>query len=592
MRGLAGSFKSKAPRCIVDVSPQPITSRASRAGSNLNDTERRDIPDEQAQALGVLGRPVEAIALYDDILAGDPGNESARIVRATLYRDRGHLHRYLEEIEAILEVNPSSIIGLNEKYATQAKDRRFRAAAATLQTALQYHPGADEFRILLVSTGTELNWLDVAKREADRIQPRDGTWWPGAQRLARERYDECRAQTRKLLSTRKQVTAEGEKAFAFELGFHLAEMGRLRMSAKLFKLLMRDNPRSFPSFARYAFVLERQQGIDAAVSFLENLEWLFADDPDYGLARIKYAYDKGMFAGLASDATVNSFPLGDEPAASLCGYAMAAEGEYEKLEEYSTRWLNAKPKSTWAGAYVISSLTALEKIGFVDLSDPSDPAVSPGINVVQFWDKPEPPQDVVELMSSWSTQNPTLGYRRFSEASAREFIVRHYGDREAQAFELCHHPAMKSDYFRLSYLYKNGGVYVDADDRCLVAIRPILANLATTNLIATVADDRFPGYIHNWFLAANPGSQVLRLALAQATSDIHDLEGRPRRPDIWETTGPGLITRCIATVCSRIGLDIDEQVRLMTLRQYRTFVRVQVNLPYKQSFDGNWRNFC
>jgi mannosyltransferase OCH1-like enzyme len=182
-----------------------------------------------------------------------------------------------------------------------------------------------------------------------------------------------------------------------------------------------------------------------------------------------------------------------------------------------------------------------------------------------------------------------LSYRRFSEASASDFILLNFGEKAAKAFELCHHAAMKSDYFRLSYLYKNGGVYVDADDRCLKPIDPIIANLATTNLIASVTDD-FPGYVHNWFLAANPGSQVLGMALAQATNDIIDSEGRTPRPDIWQTTGPGLITRCIAAVCARSGINVDKEVRLMTLAQYRNFVQEQLSLSYKNSVEGNWRN--
>src|SRR5207302_5191018 len=32
------------------------------------------------------------------------------------------------------------------------------------------------------------------------------------------------------------------------------------------------------------------------------------------------------------------------------------------------------------------------------------------------------------------------------------------------AFDHCHHPAMRSDYFRLCYILKRGGFYVDADE--------------------------------------------------------------------------------------------------------------------------------
>jgi mannosyltransferase OCH1-like enzyme len=269
---------------------------------------------------------------------------------------------------------------------------------------------------------------------------------------------------------------------------------------------------------------------------------------------------------------------------------MAAQGKYEMLKEYATTWLAAKPKATSAAAYFIQSLKALSHIGFAELSNRSETQVYPDISVVQFWDKEEPPKDVFELMCSWRTHNPTLRYRRFSETTAREFIFLNFGDKEAKAFDLCHHAAMKSDYFRLTYLYTSGGVYVDADDRCLKSIDPIIANLTTTNLIASIPEE-FPGYVHNWFLAANPGSAIVRMAIDQATDDIIDSDGRSRRPDIWQTTGPGLITRCVAAVCAQREVDVDKEVRLMTLEQYRNFVHEQGNLEYKHSFEGNWRNF-
>ena len=32
------------------------------------------------------------------------------------------------------------------------------------------------------------------------------------------------------------------------------------------------------------------------------------------------------------------------------------------------------------------------------------------------------------------------------------------------AFDKCYHPSMQSDYFRYSYIFVEGGFYVDADD--------------------------------------------------------------------------------------------------------------------------------
>lgn len=40
----------------------------------------------------------------------------------------------------------------------------------------------------------------------------------------------------------------------------------------------------------------------------------------------------------------------------------------------------------------------------------------------------------------------------------------HLGPHHLSAYERCHHPAMKSDYFRLCFIARHGGFYVDADE--------------------------------------------------------------------------------------------------------------------------------
>ena len=52
----------------------------------------------------------------------------------------------------------------------------------------------------------------------------------------------------------------------------------------------------------------------------------------------------------------------------------------------------------------------------------------------------------------------------FDAEEAREFIERQLGPRHEEAYSKCYHPAMQSDYFRLCYIYVEGGCYVDADD--------------------------------------------------------------------------------------------------------------------------------
>ena len=68
-------------------------------------------------------------------------------------------------------------------------------------------------------------------------------------------------------------------------------------------------------------------------------------------------------------------------------------------------------------------------------------------------------------MDSWKElEQSGFEIQVFDESAAREFIRTHLGSRYESAFEKCYHPSMKSDYFRYSYIFVEGGFYIDADD--------------------------------------------------------------------------------------------------------------------------------
>ena len=90
---------------------------------------------------------------------------------------------------------------------------------------------------------------------------------------------------------------------------------------------------------------------------------------------------------------------------------------------------------------------------------------TPPKRIVQFWDDlGRLPSDVRECMESWKElEQSGFELQVFDESSARDFIRVHLGSRHVKAFDKCYHPSMKSDYFRYSYIFVEGGFYVDAD---------------------------------------------------------------------------------------------------------------------------------
>jgi mannosyltransferase OCH1-like enzyme len=180
--------------------------------------------------------------------------------------------------------------------------------------------------------------------------------------------------------------------------------------------------------------------------------------------------------------------------------------------------------------------------------------------VVQFWDDPfRLPSDVRECLDSWRPL-ANAGFRRllFDDDSASRFISRVFGRTFVAAFNRCHHPAMRCDYFRLCFLLARGGFYVDADERYLGAscegllvnnrlkMQPLCYSLATDSMVPTevfVHERAFSPdwifYVNNNPLVAPPHHPIIQLALARSTRILLNESGHP---EVQSTTGPGNLT--------------------------------------------------
>lgn len=168
--------------------------------------------------------------------------------------------------------------------------------------------------------------------------------------------------------------------------------------------------------------------------------------------------------------------------------------------------------------------------------------------ILQYWDTGEPPADVEDLMASWTTQNPGWGYARFSDKEATAFLARLGDPMVHKAYRLAGRPARKADILRLAVLYQHGGVYADADDRCV-------ANLdALTDGHDLVLWHEQYGTVGNNFIAARPGHPIIGAALAQAVTSTL----RGDSDSLWCATGPGAVSRAAALYFAEDPNRIDE----------------------------------
>jgi hypothetical protein len=241
------------------------------------------------------------------------------------------------------------------------------------------------------------------------------------------------------------------------------------------------------------------------------------------------------------------------------------------------------------------------ELGYV----PATLSVTPPKRIVQFWDDLRRlPKDVGECMESWKKlERSGFELQVFDESSAREFIRAHLGPRHAKAFDKCYHPSMKSDYFRYSYIFVEGGFYVDADDVYhgttidhlfsdgRLKLQPFCYDLATAQM---VPPSQFvtPGanqsswifYFNTTPLISVRNHPIVQRALLNATTSLEQ-ESKGELPEVQATTGPGNLTR---SVCEVLAEETCPEAALLVVHDWERTSTSKWPLSYR-SDKRNWR---
>ena len=224
--------------------------------------------------------------------------------------------------------------------------------------------------------------------------------------------------------------------------------------------------------------------------------------------------------------------------------------------------------------------------------------------IVQFWDDLNRlPVDVGNCIESWRPlEGRGIELVLFDDDRARDFIARRLGPRHESAYNRCYHPAMQSDYFRLCYLFLEGGCYLDADDvyhGCPIdhlfedgrlKVQPLCYDASTDGMIrpgvftesgADAATWIF--YFNNNPLIAMRDHPIIKGALAAATETLERSE--VELPDIQSTTGPGNLTKTIFDHATRHGDAVDT---LLVLSRWEDIATSKWPLSYRHDA-RNWR---
>lgn len=166
--------------------------------------------------------------------------------------------------------------------------------------------------------------------------------------------------------------------------------------------------------------------------------------------------------------------------------------------------------------------------------------------IVKFWDSSEIPQDISALIASWDKAGDRFETIVFDEPRAIEYLRAHHAPVVLKAYRKCKTIPMKADLFRLAYLFREGGVYSDADDYCRHPITALARSRADLMLY-----QEEQGSTGNNFIAVAPHHPVMGDAFEQATQEIIT----SNHPNTWFSTGPGQVTRSVTKQLSNWIVD-------------------------------------
>ncbi|OJW85053.1 MAG: hypothetical protein BGO69_01690 [Bacteroidetes bacterium 46-16] len=225
--------------------------------------------------------------------------------------------------------------------------------------------------------------------------------------------------------------------------------------------------------------------------------------------------------------------------------------------------------------------------------------------IMQFWDDLDQlPHDVKACMDSWRKLEQS-GYeiQVFDEKSAREFIKTRLGSRFEKAFDKCYHPSMKSDYFRYSYIFVEGGFYIDADDIYhggsidhlftdgRLKLQPFCYDITTAQMVSPPVFTKHGANKLSWIfyfnttplIAASKHPIVERMLLNATISLEEDLNGE--LPEVQASTGPGNLTRSIFELLANEKCPEEE---LLVMPNWEDISTSKWPLSYRND-KRNWR---
>ncbi len=171
------------------------------------------------------------------------------------------------------------------------------------------------------------------------------------------------------------------------------------------------------------------------------------------------------------------------------------------------------------------------------------------MKLFQYWDTPEPPEEVAGWIEGFRVKNPEMKHRLYDRDAASWFIGKHVGRRERAAFDAIAVPSMQSDYFRYCAVWARAGVYVDADFQCLEPLAGLLGHAPHSMTL------EWDGHlVASLLMDGQRGNHFIRACLDLSTLNIEARDG----VNAYMAAGPGAMNavRVLADPSSRDDVEL------------------------------------
>jgi mannosyltransferase OCH1-like enzyme len=391
-----------------------------------------------------------------------------------------------------------------------------------------------------------------------------------------------------------RLRADKAPAAAVAVAYRLAQLGRRRLARRVLaeRLGCHDAAANAGSVLLLTEAIRLCNGSAAALAFLAEQP---ASETNLLLARADLLHEQGRSADVLALLQQHVPAARNERAMQLTALSHLRLRQDRQALDVCRIWHIATPDSNgWASAalFALAGLSALPSAR-VERPRPGAgerwPQAAPiPAAIMQFWDKPTPPDDVLKCIATWRDRNPGFVHRLFDDEAGRAFMAKTYGADAVAAWDHCHHPAMRSDFFRCGWLAVHGGFYADCDNVCRAPLAVALGRLSDKSLLLERTEN---GAIMNRFIACAPGHPAMRDMFAHVLAALTASARGGQRLDIWQGTGPGALTRAVGRRLLAEPSDRDAFLAATGIMHEIDCGRVQgeKNLAYKRTAAGNWR---